>query len=251
MSYALVQNDALAPTLEQLKRAFKTVLTLTDADAVKVANEACGILLKNLSRDRATTLKTALHGEGVPTEVVEATQLPKLPDPKFVRRMEFQLHALLFYDPLGRAVPVEWKHVALVSAGAVRHFGMSTTKSEEMVHGFSPVRGFHRKLVTDVRHRIHDDAKLVLDIFLGGRGARFQIEADSFLFKYCFDRAELTVAQKVGLLIQMIAERAPHAALNRGASALRDNLVDDANYASKAALSDESTWLLWRMARTA
>jgi hypothetical protein len=71
----------------------------------------------------------------------------------------------------------------------------------------------------------------------------------TFLFKYSFDRPELNLGQKVGLLIRMIAERAPCANLNRGATALRKDAVGEAAYASKAALYDASVWLLWRRAR--
>lgn len=248
MSCTLVQLDA-APTVDQLKRAFKLVKTFTEADATKLANEACGLLVKNLSRDNATTLQLALRSEGVPTEIVEPGQLPGLPDAKFVRRLEFQPQALTIYDPLGRAVPVDWQHLCLVSAGAVRHFGVSKTRTEEVVHGFDPVRGFHAKVVTDVRHKIEDNARIVIDIFLAQGTMRFQIEAESFLFKYSFDRPELNLPQKAGLLVQMLTQQAPQARVNRGAAALRDNTPGAAAYASKAALFDESVWLLWRMTR--
>ena len=88
----------------------------------------------------------------------------------------------------------------------------------------------------------------MLDIFLAGGVMRFQIEAESFQFKYCFDRPELNLPQKLGLLLQILAEHAPQAVMNRGAAALRDGQPENAAYASKAALFDESVWLLWRMA---
>jgi hypothetical protein len=248
MSCTLAQLDA-APTVDQLRRAFKHVKTFTEADATKLANEACGLLVKNLSREDATALQLALRSEGVPTEIVETGQLPRLTDAKFVRRLEFQPQALALYDPLGRAVPVDWQHLCLISAGAVRHFGVSKTRTEEVVQGFDPVRGFHAKTVTDIRHKVEDDAKIVMDIFLAHGAARFQIEAESFLFKYSFDRPELNLPQKMGLLVQMLAQQAPQAFVNRGAAALRDNRPGAAAYASKAALFDESVWLLWRMTR--
>lgn len=248
MTCTLVQLDT-APTADQLRRAFKQVKSLTEADATKLANEACGLLVKNLSRDDAASLQLALRSEGVPTEIIETAQLPRLPDAKFVRRLEFQPQTLAVYDPLGRAVPVDWQHLSLISAGSVRHFGVSKTRTEEVVRSFSPVRGLHAKTVTDVRHKVEDDARIVMDIFLARGAARFQIEAESFLFKYVFDRPELNLAQKVGLLVQMLAQQAPQAFVNRGAAALRDHRPGAAAYASKAALFDESIWLLWRMTR--
>ena len=249
MSCCLLLTDPVAPTADQVKRAFKSLKTLTDADAVKAARETCGILLKNLSPDVANALQRALQAEGVPTEVVDAARLPKLPDAKFIRRLEIQPQSLAIYDPLGRTVPVPWPQLALVSAGAVRHFGMSATRTEETVNTYNPIGGFRTRVVTHVRHKVEDDPKLMLDIFLTGGAMRFQIEADAFLFKYCFDRADLNLLQKLGLLVQMLAQDAPHAVLNRGATALRDGSPGDAAYVSKAALSDESTWLLWQLAK--
>jgi hypothetical protein len=249
MPHCLVQAGSLAPSADQLKRAFKSLKALTDADAVKLANDACGILLKNLSLDDAGRLQLALKNEGIAAEIVDAGQLPKLPDAKFIRRMEFQPESLTIYDPLGRAVPVPWQHLSLVSAGSVRHFGMTATRTEKKVTSFDPIRGMHTKVVTDVRHKVEDDSALLLDLFLTGGAMRFQIEAGAFQFKYCFDRPELNLVQKAGLLVQMLARSAPQAGLNRGATALRDGAPDGAIYASKAALFDESTWLVWRMAR--
>ncbi len=249
MPYCLLQTDVVAPAAEQLKRAFRTLKTLTEADAIKLARESCGILMKNLSLEDARTVQRALQGQGVATDLLDAHHLPKLPDAKFVRRIEFQPQALAVFDPLGRAVPVPWQHLALVSAGTVRHFGVSATRTEETVNTFDPIRGFRTKVVTDLRHKVEDNTNLLLDIFLSGGVMRFQIEAASFAFKYCFDRPELNLPQKLGLLLQMLAEHAPHAVLNRGATGLREGKLENAAYASKAALFDESIWLLWRMAQ--
>jgi hypothetical protein len=249
MAFCLLQTGPLAPTADQLKRAFKSLRSLTDADAVKLANEACGILMRNLSRDAAAVLERAFQAEGVATVALEDGQLPKLPEAKFVRRVEFQPQALLIHDPLGRALPVPWQHLALVSAGAVRHFGMSTTRKEETVNTFDPIRGFRTHAVSDVRHNVEGSTRLVLDIFLSGASMRFQIEAETFMFKYCFDRPELNLPQKLGLLVQMIVQHAPGAILNRGAAACRDGAAGPLTYASKASLFDESTWLWWCLTR--
>ncbi|TMP97061.1 MAG: hypothetical protein E6L09_13965 [Verrucomicrobia bacterium] len=249
MACCLVQTDFAVPSAEQLTRAFRSLETLTGADAVKLANEACGILAKNLSPQDASRLQGALAAEGVPSEIVDAARLPRLPDVKFVRRLELHPQALLIYDPLGRTVPVPWQHVALIAAGSVRHFGVTTTRTEETLKTFDPIRGFRTKVVTDRRHKIEEDTRLLLGIFLTGGTIRFEIEAEAFMFKYCFDRPDLNLAQKLGLLIQMLAQNAPQALMNRGAVALRDGATGSATHASKAALFDECAWWLWQMIR--
>ncbi len=249
MNHALVQTDLSAPTVEQLKRAFTALQTLTEADAIKVAREAYGILLKNLSREEASTLASVLRDQGVVAAAVEMDQLPRLPDAKFVKRLEFQPHALVIYDPLGRPVPIEWPHVTLLAAGVVRHFDVAKTRTEERVTTYSPLRGVHTKTVTDVRHRVEAEGQFLLDIFLAGGTARFQIEAESFLFKYTVDRPELALEQRFSLLVNLLIERAPHTVLNRGAFQIRQGAARVMAYASKAALFEESSWLLWLLAQ--
>jgi hypothetical protein len=126
---------------------------------------------------------------------------------------------------------------------------MSTTRKEETVNTFDPIRGFRTRVVTDVRHNVDDNARLVLDLFLTGASMRFQVEAETFMFKYCFDRPDLSLPQKFGLLVQMITQHAPAAILNRGAAACHEGAAGLVTYASKAALFGESTWLWWRLNR--
>jgi hypothetical protein len=249
MPFVIVLTESTLPTPDQLKRAFGAVTRFTEADAMKAAHDACGIVVKNLSLEEAHRLQHSLQADGVGVEVLEADQLPRLTDAKFLRRLEFQPNALLIHDPLGRSVPVPWDQISLLSAGSVRHFGITTERTESRNLGYSAVRGMHAKMETDVRHKVEIGAPYVIDLFVAGGTMRFQIEADSFPFKYCFDHPDLNTAQKVALLVQMLAQHAPRAALNRGAAALLNNDFGNAAYPSKAALFDESIWLLWRAAR--
>jgi hypothetical protein len=250
MQYFVVQKEATGPSADQLRRALKLVKHMAEADAARLAREAGGLLLKNVSIEEATRVQEALQAEGVGTKVVPASQLPRLPDAKFVKRLELQPQALLIYDPLGRALPVPWAEIALLSAGAVRHFGITQTASQEWVRSYTPVAGFHLKMQTDVRHEVEDNVQLRLEIFLRGAAMRFEIEAAGFLFKFVFDRPELNPGEKLSLLVQHLARQAPQASLNRGAQAMRDS-APLVSYPSKAALADESVWLLWRRAAAA
>ncbi|MBI5387719.1 MAG: hypothetical protein HZA90_23915 [Verrucomicrobia bacterium] len=250
MQFAVVQKDSLAPTVEQLKAALKAVPRFTELDALRQAQVACGILARHLTLPEATLVQRALAGDGVPTEVVEASQLPRLPDAKSVKRLELDGQAMRVFDPLGRAVPVPWPQVSLLTAGVVRHFGVSQTVTQERVHRDYVVVAFDT-IETDVRHKIEDTAKVQVDIFLAGGAMRFQIEAENFLFGYLFQRPELGLVEKTGHLIQLLSQSAPHVRLNRGAVALRDQPAQPVGYASKAALDDEAVWLLWRMAAQA
>ena len=248
MQYVLVQKEATAPTADQWRRALKPVKHLAEADAARLAREVSGLLIKNLSLDEGLAVQKELQAEGIPTEVVPAAQLPKLPDARFVKRLELQPQALLVYDPLGRALPVPWTELTLLAAGAVRHFGITQTTTQEWVRSYNPIGGLGFTLQTDVRHGVEDNLQFRLEIFLGRAALRFEIESTTFLFKFVFDRPELNTGEKLALLVQLLARQAPQATLNLGAQAMCDS-APPVSYLSKAALADESVWLLWRRAQ--
>jgi hypothetical protein len=249
-TYTLVQADTDAPTVDQLKRAFAFTDCLRAPDAAKLAHEACGILLKHLSYDNAYRVHCALKEDGVATEILDSAALPPLPDSRLTRRLELSDPALLVYDVLGRATPVEWNRLDLIAAGAVGHFEVNVTHTEERVMTFSPLRGFHPKTVSETQHVLETERQLLLELLTEGGERRFHLEAKGFLFGYCFNRPELGLEEKFGLLARLILERAPHALRNRGAEALARQLPV-VEYASKAALHDEIVWWRWHRQRTA
>jgi hypothetical protein len=243
-TYVLVQAGPTTPTVDHLKRAFAFTDSLRAPDATKLAHEAHGILLKNLTYDNAYRVQCALKEDGIATEILESQALPSLPDPRLTRRLEFTDPALMIYDVLGRTTPVAWHELTVVAAGAVGHLEITITHSEEQVMTFSPIRGFHPKTVSETEHVLETKPQLLLEFLAQGRPCRFQVEAKGFLFGYCFNRPELSLEEKFVQLVQMILERAPQAIRNRGAQALVNGAGIE-TYTSKTALHDELVWLLW------
>jgi hypothetical protein len=160
---------------------------------------------------------------------------------------------LVIYDPLGRPAPVPWSQVSLIAAGAVQHFGLTKTSTLEWVRDSSVFSGLGLTGAmvwqTDVRHQFQHQTECLLDLLIGPATMRFQIEAADFGFKQVFDRPELDLAGKVDQLVQRLAQHAPHALLNQGALACRDQASTRRLYPSKTALFDEEIWLLWRQQR--
>ncbi len=249
MAYAVLQKDpaVLAPDL--LQRAFRAVKSLTEADAAKLARgRPYGFLLNHLSAEDAACAQRALEAEGVAAEAVDMGRLPKCPEAKCVRRIEFQPEAFLVYDPLGRAVPVPWQHLVLISAGLVRHY--QSTRFETSSYGISMGGhlGVSLEVVPEIGHGVTDSQHLLLEVFLTRGAARFQVEAAGFPFKYVFDRSDLDLTGKFATLVELLCQRAPQARVNRGAQLFREKSRSLVTYPSKAAFSAESEWLLWRMA---
>ena len=245
MSVALVQLEPAPVTELQWRRALVLVPGYIEADAVRLAHGAHGILLKSLDKPKAFALQLAFRSTGVETAVVPTEQL-QLVDAKFTRRIELADEALRIHDPLGRLVPVPWTHVALISVGAVRQYDIAQTVTYENQSAYNPVQGLHQQVVREVRTSLHENLPWLLEIFLTGGAMRFQTEGAQLAWGYLFKHAPPDLLTRLTALVELLVKRAPHALLNRGALSLRDGGEGGEAYASRPAFFDESAWLLWR-----
>jgi hypothetical protein len=243
--YAVLQKDLSSPTAEQLKRAFRSFSTLTDADAVRLAVGAHGILLRHENRDAARAFQTALQAEGVATALVAEDELPGLPEARVLHRLELSPEALKVFDLLGRPTTVPWPEVTLLAAGAVGDVEVSRAQTERTELRFSPVLGVWPKRVTDSRKKVMTDSQMVLEILLAGMKVRYQIEAAHFPFKYVIDQPGLSTADKFIWLVRQFCRYAIAATLNGGVRWLRAGNERVPGYVNRQALTDEILWLLW------
>jgi len=245
MSDCLVQLESAPVTEAQWRRALPLVPGYTEADAVRLAREAHGILIKNLDGPKAIALQLAFRSTGVETAVVPAARL-QLVDAKFTRRIELADDVLRISDPLGRPVSVPWAHVTLIAVGAVRQYDIAQTVTYEKQRAYNPVQGVHQEVVRDVRTSLHENLPWLIEIFLTGGAMRFQTEGEQLAWGYLFKHAPPELLPRLVGLVQLLARRAPQAMLNRGALSLRDGGDGGEGYASRPAFADESAWLLWR-----
>jgi len=243
--FAVLQKDLSSPTADQLKRAFRSFSNLTDADAVRLAVGAHGILMRHENRDAARAFQQALQTEGIATAVVSEDDLPKLPEVKVLNRLELSPQALLIFDLLGHRTAIPWQDVALLAAGAVGDIEVSRTNTERTVLRFSPVFGVWPKKVTDSRGKVSADNQLVLEILLTGTAVRYHIEAARFPFKYVIDQPEFSTTEKFIWLVREFCRYATAATLNGGARWLRAGHERVPGYVNRQALTDEIIWLLW------
>jgi hypothetical protein len=243
--FAVLQKDLSSPTAEQLKRAFRSFSTLTDADAVRLAVGAHGILMRHENHDAARAFQAALQAEGVATALVSENDLPTLPESKALHRLELSSEALLIFDLLGQATRIPWADIALLAAGAVGDVEVTRTKTERTVFRFSPLLGVWPKKITETRQKVAADSHLVLEILLTGMKTRYQIEAARFPFKHVIDQPELSITEKYIWVVREFCRRATAATLNGGARWLRAGHQRVPGYLNRQALTDEIIWLLW------
>ena len=247
MPYALIQQEPVPPPLEKLQRAFRAVRCLTPADAHTVGRDGFGILVKHFSAEDAARLQSALHAEGIETEVVEQQLLPELPPVKFMNRMDCLPEFLMLYDPLGRSFPLEWGHIMAVAAGSVRlsefqRVQESKSKVHLNRHGVPSV-----VTTTDSSHREQLNYHLMLEIILTRAVLRYSVTADRFNFAYLGERRTKSLPANFTLLVRDLIQFAPQARLNHSAQLLRDNAAEVWGYPSKNAFQEEMIWMLWQM----
>jgi len=117
MGYALLQTKLGPLDVAALQRAFATGRGLTPADAKFVADDAFGILARDLSLEDALFLQQSLGAEGIEIEIAPESDLPRLPNPKLFDFVQCASEHLVIYDPLGRPTEVPWSQVWVVAAG--------------------------------------------------------------------------------------------------------------------------------------
>jgi hypothetical protein len=246
MAYAIVQKELVVPELEQLKRAFTVSPRLTSLDAQTVANDAYGILLRDLPANEAAALREALLKEGVATELVEEGKLPTIPPAKIARQAEFQPTHLTLYDSMKRASEILWSDIIFIAAGYVRMREVRrhrTSLDEPSLVG----AGVAVDLASGAESHEEQHYHLLLDIFLTTGTSRYSVTADEFAFDHLGARLSDDLAVNFVFLIQDLVARAPQAGLNRGAFKASQRPPELFPYPSKAAFHEEITWMLWRI----
>lgn len=243
--YAVLQRDAARPTAEQIRRAFRSFSHLTDADAVRLAANAQGILQRQLSADAARAFHRALQAEGVAAAIVAESELQLLPPSKSLHRLALTEAAFEVFDLYGQPTAVAWRELALIAAGKVHHEAPSHPRSEqratasfEMGAGGRPIRSGEA------------GSQLILELVLGDGATRYAIHADEFPFKYALDRPDFSKVEKFVWLVREISRHATGAILNRGARDVHEGIELVRGYPTRQVFTDEMTWLLWNVAQT-
>ena len=246
MKYALLQQSLDIPALEKLKRAFRSSQVLTEYDAHILGNDAFGILVRDLSPGSAAILQNALHTEGIETEMVEESLLPKMPDAKIVRKIIVTPEALMLHDALGRPFPLPWQHIRILAAGNVKLTHFKEVRRERVVSGGDDYSD--PLTVVDYSTREETAFHFLLEIILTNAVLRYSINADKpFLFQNLGARFDRDLSKSFALVVQDVCQHTTNAVLNRGAYFLRERKGEPFSYPSKNAFYEEITWLLWRL----
>ena len=251
MRYAVLQTDLKPLELELLRRAFRNVPGLTPYDANILGNDAYGVLVKNFSSEQAVALQGALRAEGVETEIVEQSHLPELPPAKLVQRLDCQPDHLLIFDPLGNNFPLEWRHIQLIAAGAVRLNDFVRYQKPRSVVRYNGSGQAVPEVEYDTVTREERNFHLLGEVVITGGALRYSFSADRFNFAGLGERKTNSPPADFCLFIQDLIRFCPQAALNQGAAALNVQQPEIFTYPTKNAFHEEIVWRLWQMRKPA
>jgi hypothetical protein len=246
LHYAVLQSGTVAPTAEQLKRVFREFVHLTDADAVRLAVGARGILMRHLRRDAARALQKACAAEEVDVAVVAEDELPGLPDGHSLHRLGIWPQAFTIYDLRGRRTSIPWPQITLIAAGEVLNYEAGKPRSGRSSTAFGAPIASWRKRGEESTHRMEAEPQLLLEILANENQERYQLDAAKFTFRYVIDRPGLTLQEKFIWLAREICRQATQAMLNTGARRLMQGDETVPTFMNRQAFTDEMIWLLWR-----
>ncbi len=244
-SYAVLLRDVATPSAEPICRAFRTFSHLTDADAIRLAANAQGILMRHLGVDEAKALQQALVKEGVNAVLAKDDDLRFRPASQRLHRIELTHDALVIADYVGRTTAVAWSEFSLVAAGSVPHVEITSVQTQRTAMRPHPLFGVWPKKVVETRNRLETERLFILELVVGNGAARYELQAHEFPFAGVVDRPTATLTEKFVWLVRELTRRAPQALLNQGALDIRDGVVLVRGYPSRQQLLDEMIWLLW------
>ncbi len=270
MAWLLVQRSLTPPEIGPVQRAFQSTGIFHALDAVSFVKDAFGVLAKGLNDYQAQQLQNALAVQGVEVDVVDETEWPTLLAAKRIVRASCWAEGFGPWDPLGRELHVPWEQVVAVSAGLVREveFGKRVTASVSLGGSPAPINANNNdwapisdryggsfeygaplpadRLILTGEER---NWRWTAEVILAG-GLRFIWQAHEFHYAHLGDRVSRDPAANFAAFLRDLLSAVPHAALNRGAFALRESQPETGpRYPTRNAFAEETQWLLWRLQR--
>lgn len=219
MTYALLQTSMTPPPIEALQRAFRSSDALSAADASFIADDAFGILARDLPADEAQYIAAALSAENVPVDLVAERDLPRLPDAQAFSSIQLGEEGLRLFNAREEATDIPYKGIRLAAVG-------------------------------------YDRQEVRFELVFGDAVLRFNATLDNLHFHHAPEIAGRSPGESLVLLVRRLHQLAPHVILNRGALTLCSgaqvqHVEDFVTYPRTSAFFEEIVWLLWRARQSA
>ena len=216
MTYALLQNSLTPPPVDALRRAFRNSEALSAADAAFVADDAYGILARDLPAEEAQFVAASLAAEEIVVELVSEKDLPRLPDAEHFSSAQFTEEGVRFYDAREQSTEVPYRLLRLMAVG-------------------------------------HDNARheVRIELVFGDAVLRYHSTLEHLHFHHMPELTGRSPGENLVQWVRQLVRRCPHVLLNRGAANLAngrdiEHVEDFVGYPRPGAFVEEIIWILWR-----
>ncbi len=248
MPFAIVQKHLQPVGSDVLLPALQHVAWLTKHDADFLADDAFGVLVDRLSFNEASSVQAMLEDRGVETEIVDQSDLPTLPAPKHLRRMDCPDEQLVLYDALGRPKPMPWELVRVIAAGVVPMTEFERTERTRVRRAGVGGRGVPMQF-TEYGSKEAQNDRLIVEILIEAMPPRYRAMARTLQYNYLGERQASTAAENFVTLVRDLRRLAPAAGVNRGAAGITQDPPQTFRYPRMHAFEEETAWLLWKAKR--
>jgi hypothetical protein len=240
MGYALMLHEAAPVDPEAAKTAFAAVEGYVAADGLAQARLAHGVLVTNLTKDKARALHTELMQRGVMVELANDDWL-NVPKATTCRRASVESTGLRSSDMYGVSRLIEWANLLAVSVATVPKGQIEKVKDAEIGSGMEGA------VYDEAEYAFKEKDVLLLDIVSRDPVRRLQIESNSFDYAYLGSRRASSGNVNLGLLVtDIVAHASASMAMGRGVAPLLSGDKKTLRHRVKRHLDQEIAWLLWR-----
>jgi hypothetical protein len=257
MTYAILQKR-----LEPID--FTTVATilvqsggLVQADATRLARQARGILMENLSEAEARQIGQALVEQGLAVFGVRQTDLPELSHPEPLHNADCRSEGFVTQDQFGHQTRHAWSEIAVIACGRWREtqeklerVSTSSGAADVAMVALVGVPGLALGTSTTIRHRTVESRPLVVDLFLREPPGHYRIDSQHFNYDYLGDRREPGSAANFRLLVNDLLTHATQSRVNDAARAAAAGDLSVVNYAQRQMFENECRWHLYQARRS-
>ncbi len=213
MTYALLQRSMTPPPIEALQRAFQRSDALSAADAVFVADDAYGILARDLPAEEAQNIAASLAAEEIQVDLVAERDLPRLPDAEVFSSIQFGANGLKFFDAREHGNEVPYHLLRMIAIG-------------------------------------YDKKDVRVEVVFGDAVLRYHTTLAHLHFHHTPEVSGRTPGENLVQWLRLVVKRVPNVVLNRGAANLAgggdiEHVEDFVGYPRASAFNEEIIWLLW------
>jgi hypothetical protein len=251
MPYALLQSslDQVIPR-EALAEAFNASHDLTSYDSFLLGNELFGIVAKDLEKDAAFAIQQVLARNNYPTELIDQSELPELPEAMRGYSLRFDPDAVILIDPYEREDRRPWNDVVFVAAGQVLHLVEQPYQNLEWDITPGPRGSIHRTVKNVTEHRLANQPEFRVELFFDNGTRRVQcVLTDKNVLKLNGEMVRLRETDKLDALLQFLATAIPESRTNLGIK--RSQTQQPLTYPSVRAFEEELVWSFYQLKRGA